>query len=81
MRLQKELEDAKEKISKAEDSKGPNKKKAPLLGSIGKSPSSEGVGRGRYKGFVKTFIFCTFRKKYRENPLLEVDPKTIQHNC
>ncbi|CAG9816740.1 unnamed protein product [Phaedon cochleariae] len=42
LRLQKELDEAKLKISEAEDSKGPNKKKAPLLGSIGKSPSADG---------------------------------------
>ncbi|XP_057661473.1 early endosome antigen 1 isoform X2 [Diorhabda carinulata] len=42
VRLQKELDEAKSKISKVEDTKGPTKKKAPTLASIGKNPSTDG---------------------------------------
>ncbi|KAJ8923622.1 hypothetical protein NQ315_010201 [Exocentrus adspersus] len=42
MRLQKELDEANERVSKAEDGKAATKKKAPMLGSIGKNSSTEG---------------------------------------
>nr|CAH7735764.1 unnamed protein product [Callosobruchus chinensis] len=41
MRLQKELDETKTKGSKTDDCKGTNKKKAPMLGSIGKSHSGD----------------------------------------
>ncbi|CAH1969998.1 unnamed protein product [Acanthoscelides obtectus] len=41
MRLQKELDETKTKGNKTDDTKGSNKKKAPMLGSIGKSHSGD----------------------------------------
>lgn len=42
VRLQKELDEAKSKINEVEDTKGPTKKKAPTIASIGKKPSADG---------------------------------------
>ncbi|CAH1255951.1 unnamed protein product [Diabrotica balteata] len=42
VRLQKELDEAKTKISKVEDTKGLTNKKTPLLGSLTKNPSLDG---------------------------------------
>lgn len=44
LRLQKELDEVSDKLSKVEEKKLPSiKKKAPPLGSVGKIPSGDGV--------------------------------------
>lgn len=82
LRLQKELEESNRKLEESTKTAF-TKKKAPLLGSLGKSPSSEGVSCliifVNYVKLCLSYLFI-FSKKYRENHLQEVVHKMIQLN-
>lgn len=58
LRLQKDLDEANQRLSKAEDGKTPTgKKKAPMLGSIGKNSSTDGVSKyNRKTGLLNDYI-------------------------
>lgn len=71
IRLQKELDEAKLKISKVEKTNQTSvaKKKAPMLSSIGKLPSGDGVSKQIVYCRVRIVLFIEdiFARKYREN--------------
>lgn len=74
IRLQKELDDANQKLQ-AEETKT-TKKKAPKLGSIGKFPSADGVS-----WFKRSNSFLIlFYRKCLANPSLEEVVRTIRLN-
>lgn len=65
LRLQKELEDSHKKLEESTKNT-PTKKKAPLLGALGKSPSGDGVSST--KDFELDILNPDFqRKKYQES--------------
>lgn len=71
IRLQKELDEANQRLSKVEDGKTPaTRKKAPMLGSIGKNSSTDGVSKYNQELAFSIIIFSS-RKKFHGNHSLE----------